>query len=153
MTTPAPGWYPDPAGGDGSRWWDGAQWTEHLQPATDAAARGPADPWRSSSVTSPTPSGWGGAARPGASSWGGSSPAYPQQVEPENFWRQNRYSLSAIGFAALYVVLLLSVHVALIGVVPVILTVRAWRAKEQLAVAASIVAAAAVVLVIYGLTR
>jgi hypothetical protein len=23
----APGWYPDPAGGTGRRWWDGAEWT------------------------------------------------------------------------------------------------------------------------------
>lgn len=27
-TTPA-GWYPDPAGGPGSRYWDGSAWTEH----------------------------------------------------------------------------------------------------------------------------
>lgn len=43
-TTPATpaGWYPDPAGGPRSRWWDGQQWTEHYQepysPAAAAAA-------------------------------------------------------------------------------------------------------------------
>jgi Protein of unknown function (DUF2510) len=25
-----PGWYPDPAGKPQSRWWDGAQWTDHV---------------------------------------------------------------------------------------------------------------------------
>ena len=28
-----PGFYPDPRGGSGRRWWDGAHWTEKLQPA------------------------------------------------------------------------------------------------------------------------
>jgi hypothetical protein len=27
--SPAAGWFPDPSGGPGSRWWDGRQWTEH----------------------------------------------------------------------------------------------------------------------------
>ncbi|WP_256788897.1 phospholipid scramblase-related protein [Frankia sp. AvcI1] len=27
-----PGWYADPSGQHGSRWWDGSQWTEHTQP-------------------------------------------------------------------------------------------------------------------------
>ncbi len=40
MTSPTPGWYPDPAGADALRWWDGAQWTEHLQ--QQAAAPAPA---------------------------------------------------------------------------------------------------------------
>ena len=26
-----PGWYPDPAGGDGERWWDGNSWTDHAR--------------------------------------------------------------------------------------------------------------------------
>jgi len=44
MSAPVPaGWYPDPAGPapDGRpqlRWWDGAQWTAHVQPSTSAAA-------------------------------------------------------------------------------------------------------------------
>jgi hypothetical protein len=34
-SSPAPGWYPDPAGG-GSRWWDGRAWTQYRSggPAT-----------------------------------------------------------------------------------------------------------------------
>ncbi|BCY07442.1 DUF2510 domain-containing protein [Actinoplanes sp. L3-i22] len=34
MTSPAQpaGWYADPSGLPATRWWDGRQWTEHLQP-------------------------------------------------------------------------------------------------------------------------
>lgn len=38
-TPPVPaGWYPDPSGGTRTRWWDGAQWTEHYQDPYNPAA-------------------------------------------------------------------------------------------------------------------
>lgn len=34
-TGPPPGWYNNPEG-EGTRWWDGAKWTEHVQPPASA---------------------------------------------------------------------------------------------------------------------
>ena len=41
--TVPPGWYADPSGQPGTRWWDGAQWTDHTQP--------PPHPFRRSSTS------------------------------------------------------------------------------------------------------
>lgn len=38
-----PGWYPDPAGSGTVRWWDGAQWTEHVQDPAQALPGGATD--------------------------------------------------------------------------------------------------------------
>lgn len=35
------GWYPDPAGTGGWRWWDGQRWTEHVHTPASAKGRGP----------------------------------------------------------------------------------------------------------------
>ena len=46
LTTPVPGWYPDPAAGaqPALRWWDGVQWTAHVRPAGPAAGVRPSGP-------------------------------------------------------------------------------------------------------------
>ena len=44
-TTPAAGWYPDPAGGDGLRWWTGTTWTDDVR----------ASPWASATPVSAAP--------------------------------------------------------------------------------------------------
>ena len=36
-----PGWYPDPSGSRGTRWWDGVQWTQYLAPSTSQTPRPP----------------------------------------------------------------------------------------------------------------
>lgn len=38
--TPQAGWYTDPAGTSGARWWTGSGWTEHTQPYADAEPEG-----------------------------------------------------------------------------------------------------------------
>lgn len=38
MTAPAAGWYHDPSDSGAWRWWDGASWTDHVQPVEEPAA-------------------------------------------------------------------------------------------------------------------
>ena len=59
-STPAAGWYPDPAGTPRTRWWDGTRWTENYsEPATPAAATpwstpaAPVAPWSSPAAGAP----------------------------------------------------------------------------------------------------
>ena len=40
----APGWYPDPAGGTGRRWWDGTEWTGRRSIASTATGLPPLGP-------------------------------------------------------------------------------------------------------------
>lgn len=44
MTQHPQGWYPDPQGADGVRWWDGTRWTEHFTPRTSPQAPPAATP-------------------------------------------------------------------------------------------------------------
>ncbi|MEH3053265.1 MAG: DUF2510 domain-containing protein [Patulibacter minatonensis] len=57
---PAAGWFPDPHAPNFLRWWDGAQWTQHVHPAAPAAgaahqgaALRPAQPFAHGAASSP----------------------------------------------------------------------------------------------------
>lgn len=89
MTQPA-GWYADPSGLPARRWWDGRQWTDHIQPGGDPTPppngyfppvppTGPAAPGPHT-VTTGDPSLH--AARPAASQHGGPPPPLPFTLAP-----------------------------------------------------------------------
>jgi hypothetical protein len=76
----AAGWYDDPAGSGGLRWWDGSRWSDHVQPAQqhDAhahqAAQQPAQPQQ--------PQAPGQYAYPTAPAYGAHPGAEPRRVDP-----------------------------------------------------------------------
>jgi Protein of unknown function (DUF2510) len=84
------GWYPDPAGGNGKRWWDGARWTDNLREPEVA----PTPPSFGNYVhpefrpTTPLPTAEAGIAYTRSSWWLASSPLWivvPQAVIVEIF--------------------------------------------------------------------
>jgi uncharacterized membrane protein YqaE (UPF0057 family) len=78
-TTPAAGWYPDPAGTPRTRWWDGTRWTENYSAPTAEAA---ATPWSTPAGTAgqaPTVVGGAPSAYPGMQPYG----AAPALKAPE----------------------------------------------------------------------
>jgi hypothetical protein len=44
-STPAPGWYADPAGSPQQRWWNGSSWSDSLQAAPAASPYGAVQPY------------------------------------------------------------------------------------------------------------
>jgi len=46
---PPAGWYPDPEGGSGTRYWDGSAWTSHVSPAPTTPPPAPGYPTATSS--------------------------------------------------------------------------------------------------------
>jgi hypothetical protein len=141
MTTPAAGWYPDPAGSGGMRWWDGTSWGDQVQPAPPPVEQ-PASgqPWAG-----------------GQQQWGPGAPAQqwtPQQAAaPTGFAKRNTNSLVVAAIAVIYVVLAATVHVVVLGFLPVLFAVRAVQGKEPLAWPAVGVAAAVLIFAVLEFTR
>lgn len=135
MTQYAPGWYPDPSGSSDHRWFDGVQWT---------------------ATTAPTPSQqfWTApVSAPGASPLGLGHSPHTSSGQQTGAVARNRYTAITAGIAALYLVLAITVHVALIGILPIVMSLRAFRAKEPLAPLSAVIAGISLVVTIALLTR
>lgn len=129
------GWHPDPADPSSGalRYWDGSQWTDQVQ----AAAIAP--------PTYPPPT---------------YPPAYPPVgVEPQ--WGshmptvsdqtgRNKFSFIAMGVAAAYILLAVTTHFVILGIIPLAMAARALKRNEQLAPLALGVAIVALVIGIAG---
>jgi hypothetical protein len=133
--SPSPGWYADPHGLSVYRWWDGLAWTAHTadgQPANPLAQQGF----------------YGGAANAAA--------ARPTQFRPAptvSSGRRNQYAFITLGIVALYVLIAWKSHVYVLGVLPVVMSIRSKSRGEPLAVVAIIAAAVAVLVAVLGLTH
>lgn len=137
------------------RWWDGTQWTEHRQPIPPPPA-----PGATSSTGYDSGAGFGYQPTTGGPiaeippAYGGQASGYPSYQGPGSRWGgfgrgrvagANTYSLTALAFAAVYLVLAATTHVVLIGIVPVLMAVRAFGRKEKLAPLAAVAAAVVVI--------
>lgn len=144
--SPAAGWYADPNGGPGLRYWDGGGWTDATQPAPVAAGY-PAP--GSASATPGYPAATPGypAATPGypsstqgyapgtpGSPAGSPFPGGPQANRPAaGFAARNRFFLITAAICGVYALVATFSNFALFGVLPALYTFQSFKAKEPLA--------------------
>lgn len=134
MTTTPAGWYPDPAGSGGQRWWNGSTWGDQVQPAPQPVAQ-PAQQWGAGAPAQQPQ--WGTGTAP---QWGPQPPAAPQ-----SFAKANSTSIAAIVVSLLLVVLLATAHIVVLAVLPLFLAISAVQRKEQLAWPAAGITAAVLI--------
>jgi hypothetical protein len=130
MTSQVPpaGWYADPSGAPGHRWWDGQAWSSHFAPAAP-------QPVAASAATQAAPIG---------------TPGYGYAAVPQQQYRptatqntSNRFALITFAVVAVYVLIALETRVVIFGILPLGLSFRSKQAREPLApfaIAAAIVA-------------
>ena len=142
MTVPTPpGWYPDPGGVAPLRWWDGESWTPEtsggLPPAPAMAAFSPLAPQ----------------AQPY-----GYQPYQPYQQMttggPQgSVWQSSPHSVRALIVTAIYFVIAVTTPFGLLGIVPIVASIRAMQSGEKLATAAVGAAAFAFIIGMLKLTH
>jgi hypothetical protein len=130
-SSPPPGWYSDPSDATSMRWWDGQSWTMSTQPL-------PAPQPVAVSAGAPTY-----AAAPAAPAAFAASPStFPAAPTPyaqhapapaaHSATSRNRYALTTFGVVALYILVAMTTGFVLIGIVPLMLSIRSLSAKEPL---------------------
>lgn len=146
MTSQAPaGWYPDPSGAPGQRWWDGAAWSTSVSPAVP-------QPVESAHVPD---SRFGGTTLPATTAGSPSPYVYPgaQQGMPAGAGSGNRFALITFGVVALYIVIAMETRVVIFGFLPLMFSLRSRRQREPLAplaIGAAVLAIAVAAIRIFG---
>jgi hypothetical protein len=138
VTSQAPaGWYPDPSGAPGQRWWDGQAWSVTAPPVPIP-------------VASPYGDSYSGAPLPGSGQPGG-TPPYSYQSTPQPAASRgitqggNRLALSTFGVVVIYILIAIETHFVILGLFPLALSLRSRRAHEPLAPLAIVAAALSIV--------
>lgn len=167
---PPPGWYADPHGSPIYRWWDGQAWTAYTsggQPALPAAQAfaTPTTPtyatFSTPAYSAPTSPAYGTPTTTEASEgfYGGVATAElkpapkHRPVTPGSSWDHNQKAFLTFAIVAVYIFIAVTAHVYILGVLPVVMSVRSKGNNEPLARYAIIAAAIAVVVGVLGLTH
>jgi hypothetical protein len=143
------GWYPDPTAPGTQRWWDGQQWGPPAEPAATSPGNGfPAQPAYGQPPYGQPPYGqppYGQPGRRGGLYGGGMYGGRYGRGRPIG---RNHFSFIALGVSAVYLAIGLATGFVLLGIVPVLMSVRAVRRKEPLS---PLAVAAAVVVVVFSI--
>jgi hypothetical protein len=133
MTTAQPGWYADPQNPSQVRFWNGNQWTDQTRPAQPAmdqyAMSSP--PQFGTPVTAPPPFAPATYGYPVAPAGRPATPAAGASL-----WQRNRVSAIAAVFCVAYLAIAFATHFVILGIAPVLLTIRAFRRHEPFAAGA-----------------
>jgi hypothetical protein len=151
-----PPWPTDSAAAPASRW------AGSVPPPPPAPPPG----WAGSVPPPPPapPPGWAGNVPPPPSTWAAPTGLPGQNLRPPQMgasrvqgrptiWAQNRHSLTVLLVVAGYLVLAAATGIVLLGIFPVMLALRATRAKEPLGMIAVVAAGGAVVAAMVAVAR
>ena len=138
------GWYPDPTAPGTQRWWDGQQWGPPAQPTATSPGNGfPAQtPYGQPPYSQPPFGQTGRGGMFGGGMYGGGRYGRGRPIG------RNHFSFIALGVSAAYLAIGLATGFVLLGIVPVLMSVRAVRRKEPLSPLAVV---AAVVVVVFSI--
>jgi hypothetical protein len=139
---PPPGWYPDPGGAAPLRWWDGQAWTSATSAGMPTAPVATTMPQAAFGIPQQPQVGQPFAAVPAQPQ--GQPPGYqPMGYQPVptptsrhtngTIWQENRNATYALIVTAIYVVIAVTTPFGLIGIVPILASVRSAQAGEKLA--------------------
>jgi hypothetical protein len=173
VTSPAPGWYPDPGGAAPLRWWNGQAWTtatsdgaapvapqqqQTTAPPPTPVTFAPAQPAAATEPAAPTSD-----EQPGMTVYGTPSPfgststsshrANDRPPRADTVWNQNQYAVWTFGIAAIYLIVVLVTGAGVLGILPAFTAYQSQQHGEPLAPVAVGIAAIGVIVGVLSLTN